>query len=184
MWLATKEGLTEKHTFSGFEGGVLSLVARNGIVYAGCQDGHIKIFDQDTKTLLRTLLVTALPASTPSASHQADSRTRNIDVLDMSVIAGDLYACLGNGWCQRWCSNFVSNALWDAHEHIGLSCAVTSALEHEHQGKAGKAMLLTGGADSNIKVSSDLIKGYCGGLMNVFSSGRSISLQCQLLTKG
>jgi di- and tripeptidase len=148
MWLATKEGLTGKHTFSGCEGGVLSVVARNGTIYAGCQDGHIKIFDQDTKTLLRTLLVTV------PASHQGHSKTGNTDVLSLSIIGGDLYACMGNGWCQRWCSSFVSTALWEAHERIGLSSIVTSALGHEYQGKAGKAMLLTGGADSSIKASS------------------------------
>jgi di- and tripeptidase len=184
MWLATKEGLREKHTFSGCEGGVLSIVARNGTIYAGCQDGAIKIFDQDTRSLLRTLLVNPPPTSPSSALHQADSKTRNTDVLALSVIAGDLYACMGNGWCQRWGSSFVSDALWEAHEHIGLSCVITPALGHEYQGKAGKAMLLTGGADSNIKVSSDPIKEYCGILMPIVSSGQSIPLKCQVLTKG
>jgi di- and tripeptidase len=185
MWLATKEGLTEKHTFSGCEDGVLSLVARNGIIYAGCRDGQIKIFDQDTKTLLRTLLVNAPPALPSSVSHQADSKTRNTDVLDMSVIAGGLYACLGNGWCQCWSSSFVSTALWEAHEHIVLSCVVTSTLGHEYQGKEGKAMLLTGGADSSIKVSPNTIKEYCGSLMHRLSSGQSMRPpECQVLTKG
>ena len=166
MWLATKEGLTEKHTFSGCEGGVLSIVARNGTIYAGCQDGRIKIFDQDTKTLLRTLLVSvpptsARPPSVPSEKHGGKSKTCNTDVLSLSMIGGDLYACMGNGWCQRWCSSFITTALWEAHERIGLSCVVTSALGHEYQGQAGKAMLLTGGADYTIKVNVDLIIRSC-----------------------
>lgn len=159
MWLATKEGLTEKHTFSGCEGGVLSLIARNGTIYAGCQDGNIKIFDQDTKTLLRTLLVKVPPSSTSSAHtevHSTPQRDRNSDVLSLSILDGHLYACMGNGWCQRWCASFVTNALWQAHEGIGLSCIITSAPGHDLQSQApaesGKAMLLTGGADANIKL--------------------------------
>lgn len=151
MWLATKEGLTERHTFSGCEGGVLSLIARNGTIYAGCQDGHIKIFDQDTKTLLRTILVKTPPSS--QSNESASERNRSTDVLSLSIIGGHLYACMGNGWCQRWCASFVSTALWQAHERIGLSCVVTSPLGYEYQSQnQGKAMLLTGGADSSIKV--------------------------------
>ena len=78
-------------------------------------------------------------------------------MLSLSIIGGHLYACMGNGWCQRWCASFVSSSLWQAHDRIGLSCVVTSALGHEYhsqtQGEAGKAMLVTGGADSSIKVS-------------------------------
>ena len=49
LWLCTPSGPVLQHTFSACQGGVLSLVARNGTVYAGCQDGHVKVCDQRSK---------------------------------------------------------------------------------------------------------------------------------------
>jgi di- and tripeptidase len=143
MWLATKDGLSEKHSFTGGDGGILSLVSRNGTIYAGCQDGQIKMWDQDTKTLLRTLIVEVPVSEHPRAN----------DVLSLSMVEGDLYACMGNGWCQRWSSSLQSTALWKAHDGISLSCVITSPLGHEHEDNKLNALLLTGGADSEIKVN-------------------------------
>jgi di- and tripeptidase len=36
---------------------VLSLVVRSETLYAGCQDGYVKIWDLETKTLVRTIIV-------------------------------------------------------------------------------------------------------------------------------
>lgn len=44
------------HTFEASAGAVLSLVARHETVYVGCQDGHVKVFDLETKTLVRTII--------------------------------------------------------------------------------------------------------------------------------
>jgi di- and tripeptidase len=160
MWLATKDGLTEKHSFGGGDGGVLSLVSRNGTIYAGCQDGHIKIWDQDTKTLLRTLIVEAPISEHPRAN----------DVLSLSMVGGDLYACMGNGWCQRWSSSWQSTALWKAHDGINLSSVITSPLGHEYEDNKFNALLLTGGADSEIKVN--ILRHGFDRVLNIRSSGQ------------
>ena len=44
------------YTFEASAGAVLSLVARHETVYVGCQDGHVKVFDLETKTLVRTII--------------------------------------------------------------------------------------------------------------------------------
>jgi di- and tripeptidase len=167
MWLATKDGLTEKHSFGGGDGGVLSLVSRNGTIYAGCQDGHIKIWDQDTKTLLRTLIVEAPISEHPRAN----------DVLSLSMVGGDLYACMGNGWCQRWSSSWQSTALWKAHDGINLSSVITSPLGHEYEDNKFNALLLTGGADSEIKVNV-LCHGF-DRVLKIRSSGQLEYLRTQ-----
>ena len=45
------------HTFDCGAGAVLAIVARGDTVYAGCQDGLVKVWDLETRTLVRTLLV-------------------------------------------------------------------------------------------------------------------------------
>ncbi|PVF99923.1 Zn-dependent exopeptidase [Serendipita vermifera] len=203
IWLATKNGLVEKHSFVGCEGGVLSIVTRHGLIYAGCQDGYIKVWDQESKTLVRTLLVDSPPVTSPqpenqtlSASHvsaplsqhtiqnQISHRDANKDVLSLSMIGTDLYACLGNGWVERWSvRNFQATGFWKGHDGIILSSVATcpslppaiasvgvvgSHLGLEGTGSveptqtevaiadetSGKAMFLTGGADSDIKLWS------------------------------
>lgn len=152
----------EKHAFTGCDGGVLSIVVRDGTIYAGCQDGHVKVFDQETKTLVRTLLVNTPPkplVTSEQDQYQNQNQTKNhshqqltSDVLSLTMVGGDLYACLGNGWCQRWSSNFQSTGFWKAHDGIGLSSilAVPSPFENLHV--SSRALLLTGGSDSEIKV--------------------------------
>jgi di- and tripeptidase len=45
------------HTFECCHGAVLSLVTRGETIYAGCQDGYIKVWDLETKTLVREIIV-------------------------------------------------------------------------------------------------------------------------------
>ena len=45
------------HEFTCNQGAVLALVAKGDTIYAGCQDGHVKVFDLETKTLVRTIIV-------------------------------------------------------------------------------------------------------------------------------
>jgi hypothetical protein len=45
------------HTFECCHGAVLSLAVRGETVYAGCQDGYIKVWDLETKTLVREIIV-------------------------------------------------------------------------------------------------------------------------------
>lgn len=46
-----------QHTFECEQGAVLSVVVRSDIIYAGCQDGYVKVWDLETKTLLRRIIV-------------------------------------------------------------------------------------------------------------------------------
>lgn len=147
LWLVTKAGLVERHAFTGCDGGVLSIVTRDGTIYAGCQDGYIKVWDQETKTLVRTLLVNTPPKTSDPRRKQLKS-----DVLSLTIVGGDLYACLGNGWCQRWSSNFQSTGFWKAHDGIGISSILTAYSTSEQLEDSDKALLVTGGSDSEIKV--------------------------------
>ena len=45
------------HTFDWDAGAALAPVVRGDTVYAGCQDGLVKVWDLETRTLVRTLLV-------------------------------------------------------------------------------------------------------------------------------
>lgn len=45
------------HEFPCSHGAVLALAARGETLYAGCQDGYVKVLDLETKTLVRTIIV-------------------------------------------------------------------------------------------------------------------------------
>lgn len=51
------EGTLLVHTFSFNHGAVLAVTAKDETVYAGCQDGYVKVLDLETKTLVRTIIV-------------------------------------------------------------------------------------------------------------------------------
>jgi di- and tripeptidase len=72
------------HTFAPHQGGVLSVVVSStGLVFAGSQDGQIKVWDLETRTLVRTLVA-----------------QENVDVLSLSVLGAEVYACSANGYVQ------------------------------------------------------------------------------------
>lgn len=80
VWKCTTAGPTIVHTFECNFGAVLALVARSDTLYAGCQDGHIKVLDLETRTLVRSIIV-----------------QEAVDVLSLSLIGTDLYTCSANG---------------------------------------------------------------------------------------
>lgn len=51
------------HTFSFNHGAVLALAAEGDTVYAGCQDGYVKVLDLETKTQVRTIIVQEVKAN-------------------------------------------------------------------------------------------------------------------------
>jgi di- and tripeptidase len=71
------------HTFQCNHGAVLSLAGRRETIYAGCQDGYVKVWDLETRTLVRTLIV-----------------QESVDVLSLSVMHSDFYACCADGQVQ------------------------------------------------------------------------------------
>ncbi|PPR07112.1 hypothetical protein CVT24_010948 [Panaeolus cyanescens] len=120
------------HEFHCNQGAILTLVARDDTIYAGCQDGYVKVLDLETKTLVRTIIV-----------HEG------IDIISMTMLGTDLYTCSENGWVNRWSASFDCTASWKAHQGIALSSIVTS---RARTGNNSGYYLLTGSNDDNIKV--------------------------------
>ncbi|KAH7097612.1 Zn-dependent exopeptidase [Auriculariales sp. MPI-PUGE-AT-0066] len=135
LWLCNRDGPVLRHTFSAGEGGgVLSLVARAGTVYAGCQAGFVKVWDLETRTLVRTIIA-----------------YENIDVLSLSMLGTDLYGCSANGMVQRWSASFDCTASWQAHDGIILSSIVAS---DKSSPNPTRHALVTGGNDNTIRYVS------------------------------
>ncbi|KAF8574208.1 Zn-dependent exopeptidase [Ramaria rubella] len=109
VWRCASSGPLLERTFACDRGGVLSLVARDGTVYAGCQDGCVAVWDLETGSIVRLILA-----------------QENSDVLSLSMIDTDLYTCSANGWVQRWSAQFACTASWRAHAGIILSSIVTN----------------------------------------------------------
>jgi len=57
LWDCTEEGPTLVHEYECSLGAVLAVVASGDTIYAACQDGHVKVLDMETKTLVRTIIV-------------------------------------------------------------------------------------------------------------------------------
>jgi di- and tripeptidase len=98
--------VTLVHDFTCSYGAVLSLAMRGDTIYGGCQDGHVKILDLETKTLIRTIIVQEVgdrPLSLINASHT--QTLQGVDVLSLSLIGSDLYTCSANGQVQVRSSN-------------------------------------------------------------------------------
>ncbi|KIJ14910.1 hypothetical protein PAXINDRAFT_12180 [Paxillus involutus ATCC 200175] len=129
MWTCTTSGPVLVHTFECNHGAVLSLVVRGDTIFAGCQDGYVKVFDVETKTLVRTIIV-----------------QENIDILSLSMMHSDLYTCSSNGQIQRWSPSFNCTASWKAHEGIVLSSIITQSTQ------SNGCMLVSGANDGFVKV--------------------------------
>jgi di- and tripeptidase len=57
LWDCKNVTPAEVCQFECGSGAVYTIVASRDTIYAGCQDGHVKVFDLETKTLLRTIIV-------------------------------------------------------------------------------------------------------------------------------
>ncbi|OCH91138.1 Zn-dependent exopeptidase [Obba rivulosa] len=128
------------HTFDCTIGAVLAVEVHNDTVFAGCQDGYVKIWDLETRTLVRSLIV-----------------AENVDILSLSILGTDLYTCAANGEIQRWSSSFDMVASWHGHDGIVLASTITdissSASDRSALDNHGTSCaLLTGGNDNCIKV--------------------------------
>ncbi|KAG6863312.1 hypothetical protein C0993_012039, partial [Termitomyces sp. T159_Od127] len=128
LWDCTPNGPVLVHDFQCWQGAVLALVAHDETIYAGCQDGHVKVLDLETKTLVRTIIV-----------------QEGVDILSMSMIGSDLYTCSADGWIKCWSASFDCTASWKGHDGIVLS----SSIDLRH---SGSGRLVTGGNDNYIKV--------------------------------
>lgn len=87
------------HEFECTHGAVLALVARGDTIYAGCQDGYVKVLDLETKTLVRTIIVQEVCDPT-LMKLRVENFPQGIDILSISMINSDLYTCSANGWIK------------------------------------------------------------------------------------
>ncbi|KAF8921560.1 hypothetical protein CPB85DRAFT_1271425 [Mucidula mucida] len=115
------------HEFECHIGAVFALVTQGDTIYGGCQDGIVKVLDIETKSIVRTIIV-----------------EEGVDILSLSLVKSDLYACLANGRVQRYSASFDCTASWQAHSGIVLSSIAT---QNDH-----RTVLLTGGNDDNINI--------------------------------
>ncbi|KII90799.1 hypothetical protein PLICRDRAFT_174166 [Plicaturopsis crispa FD-325 SS-3] len=130
LWNCTPAGPKEVHTFDCCHGAVLALVVRGDTAYAGCQDGYVKVWDLETKTIVRTIMV-----------------QENVDLLSLSMLHTDLFTCSANGQVQRWSASFDCTASWSAHDGIVLSSIISRQQSH-----SDSYHLITGGNDNYIKI--------------------------------
>ncbi|KAF7299223.1 Beta-Ala-His dipeptidase [Mycena indigotica] len=129
IWNCSDGTPTEVHAFECTNSGaIFSLVVKDdSTLFAGCQDGSVKVLDLGTKTLVRSLIV-----------------QEGVDVLSLSITGSDLYACSADGNVQRFSASFDCTAAWKAHNGIVLSSIITTDKTH--------ATLITGGNDDHIKM--------------------------------
>lgn len=85
------------HSFDCQHGAVLSIVASGDTIYAGCQDGHVKVLDFETRTLVRSIIVQEVGASMYILVRNLIFVYQNVDVLSLSIMQSDLYTCSANG---------------------------------------------------------------------------------------
>ncbi|KAG1879215.1 glutathione degradosome [Suillus subluteus] len=129
IWCCNPSGLNMMHSFDCQHGAVLSVVASGETIYAGCQDGHVKVLDFETLTIVRSIIV-----------------QENVDVLSLSIMQSDLYTCSANGHIHRWSSSFDCTASWQAHDGIVLSSVVSCSSDRK------SFCLITGANDGFVKV--------------------------------
>ncbi|KAG8994336.1 hypothetical protein FRB93_001592 [Tulasnella sp. JGI-2019a] len=126
------------HTFHSNVGAVLSILSSQGNIFAGCQDGHVKIWDLETKTLVRTII-----------AHEC------VDILSLSILDMELYVCSANGCIQRYSSSFELTGCWKAHAGAALSSVIIPSSKASKLGVAAQSDsldLITGASDNKLKV--------------------------------
>lgn len=130
LWSCSSPAPVLEYTFDCGQGAVLSIAVRGETIYAGCQDGCIKVLDLETRTLVRTIIV-----------------YENVAVLSLSMLHSDLYSVSARGKIQRWSASFDCTAESDGHTNsIILSSVVT------YSNESGQFQLVTGANDGYIKV--------------------------------
>ncbi|KAH9980925.1 Zn-dependent exopeptidase [Lactifluus volemus] len=129
VWKCFPNGIELLYTIECTHGAILSLVTREDFMYAGCQDGYVRVWDLQTNTFIRTIIV-----------------QESVDILSLSILGCDLYACSADGQVKRYSDTFDCTASWKAHSGIVLSSIITRGAE------PGGFELLTGGNDGAINI--------------------------------
>ncbi|KAN0141012.1 Zn-dependent exopeptidase [Lactarius tabidus] len=129
VWRCSPTGLELLSTIECTHGAILSLVTREEILYAGCQDGYVRVWDLQTNGFVRTIMV-----------------QENVAALSLSILGSDLYTCSADGQVKRYSDTFDCTASWAAHSGIVLSSIVTRGTD------PAEFELITGGNDGAINV--------------------------------
>lgn len=134
---------------------MIAVVVRGETVYAGCQDGHLKVWDLETRTLVRVLITSEVRSlsfipcadcprvinwlTAGSSLLTAECRhplSEHAQVRSLRLPGEWRSAGMSprfhwrvrsdDGRCrQRWSSQFEQTAAWPAHEGIVLTSIVT-----------------------------------------------------------
>ncbi len=122
-------GLELLAAFEGLPGAVLSLANRDSLLFAGLQGGHVKVWDLETRSCVRTILA------------QRD------DVLTMVVFGQDLYTAAADGLVMRFNESFDCSGTFQAHAGAIFSSVGT-------KDASNRPLVITAGDDSRIKIWS------------------------------
>jgi len=119
-------GISVLRTLAGGDSGVLSLVLKDTLLYAGLTDGEIHIWDLDTCQEVRSV------------------RAHCDDVLTLAVKGECIFSGSATGFARKWNTRFECVNRWRAHEGLVLASAVTE--------RNGRLLYITGGNDDCVGV--------------------------------
>jgi di- and tripeptidase len=120
-------GLKFLFSFDSLPGAVFCLVSRDDLLFAGLQNGQVKVWDMETKACIRTIL-----------AHSSD-------VLSMTLVGTDLYTASAEGQILRFDASFDCTATFQAHSGAILSTFVMPLNEDRFE-------LITAGHDAYVKL--------------------------------
>lgn len=99
-------GLMPLCSFDHLPGAVLSLAYRDSLLFAGLQDGQVKVWDLETGSCIRTIM------------------GQKSDVMAMAIAGTDLYTAGANGVMLRFDSSFDCTATFQAHQNPILATLI------------------------------------------------------------
>lgn len=135
---------------------------RGETIYAGCQDGCIKVLDLETRTLVRTIIVHEVsnpifPANgfLIEAVERRDSfplyvAFRSLQCVSTRQDSGEWEVASTEPflkYCQRWSASFDCTAESDGHPGSTILSSVVA-----YSGESGQFQLVTGANDGYVKV--------------------------------
>lgn len=120
-------GLKFLFSFDGLSGAVFSLGSRDDLLFAGLQNGQVKVWDMETKACIRTIL-----------AHSSD-------VLSLALVGTDLYTASAEGQVLRFDASFDCTATFQAHSGAILSTFIMPINEDRFE-------LITAGHDAYVKL--------------------------------
>ena len=182
MWDCSSPSPVLQYTFECNQGAILSIAVRGETIYAGCQDGYIKVLDLETRTLVRTIIVHEVSSRTLRTNGFLTEVTECFSSFPFDVTFGSLQRISkrpdSGGWKvmsteyflrsrQRWSASVACTAESDGHPDSTILSSVVTYSE-----SSGQFQLVTGANDGYIKVSVN----------DSFSNSTLMLLRCGIST--